>query len=70
MKLLFLHPTPGLARHHAYSEACSLLNDRGHETVFTYNGPEVDGLCDDVPTIRFDQWYQEHQNLINEVVLS
>ena len=61
IKLLFLHPTPGLDRHQSYSEACKLLMDKRYEVIFAYNGPPVEGLRQDVTTYHFDSWCQSRE---------
>lgn len=65
MRLLLLHPTPGLGRQRSYSETCRLLEARGHSVVLAYNGPVEDGLRRDVTTYHFDTWVRENRARID-----
>lgn len=62
MKLLLLHPMPGLGRQKAYLRTCErLAEDENIEPVFVYTGDAVDLGDAGVPVYNFDQWLAENR---------
>jgi len=65
MNLLIIHPTPGMRFERSYLRACEILSTDDHlNTVFAYNGFELERTSDEVPTESFNEWVQLNKALI------